>query len=153
MGKQYLTISQYAEFKGITKQAVYKRLNNSLKKYLIEIDNQKFIDFSAFGEEEINEVENFLNNKNQPFNQPFNNEIQPFFEKQLEEKDKTISKLLEQVDKLQEQNSRLIDTLNNNQKLLENTQLLLAASEKKQLMEAENQKEKKGIFKLFKKNK
>ena len=30
MGKEYLTVAEYAEIKGISKQAVYKQLNNKL---------------------------------------------------------------------------------------------------------------------------
>ena len=43
LNKDYITVSKYAEIKGISKQAVYKRLNNQLKDSLIMVDKQKCI--------------------------------------------------------------------------------------------------------------
>ena len=75
----YISVSQYAEIKGISKQAVYKQLNGKLKEFLIVVDNQKFIDLNA-----LNEVEKErLNNIEQPVEQQFNNSFQLFFENPL----------------------------------------------------------------------
>lgn len=137
----YISVSQYAEIKGISKQAVYKQLNGKLKEFLIVVDNQKFIDLNA-----LNEVERErLNNIEQPVEQQFNNSFQLFFEKQIEEKDKQIESLLNQIDQLQDQNTKLTD-------LLKNSQLLLAVEKKVMLEETtENQKEKKkGFLNIFK---
>lgn len=137
----YISVSQYAEIKGISKQAVYKQLNGKLKEFLIVVDNQKFIDLNA-----LNEVEKErLNNIEQPVEQQFNNSFQLFFEKQIEEKDKQIESLLNQIDQLQDQNTKLTD-------LLKNSQLLLAVEKKVMLEEnTENQKEKKkGFLNIFK---
>lgn len=139
--ENYITVSQYAAAKGITKQAVYKRLNNSLKQFLIVVDGKKYIDRAALGEEEkqkLNEVE-------QPLEQPFNNHFQPLLESQIAEKDKVIESLLRQIENLQEQNSKLTD-------LLRNEQVLLAAEKKLYLeQETATTKEKKGIFGIFRK--
>lgn len=125
LNKDYITVSQYAKVKGITKQAVYKQLNNHLKDSLIMVDNKKCIKIEA-----LNEVEKQqLNQVEQPFNeveQPFNNHFQPLFEKELEEKNKTIESLLRQIESLQEQNGKLTE-------LLSNSQYLLAAEQKKAL--------------------
>ena len=139
--ESYITVSEYATLKGISKQAVYKQLNNKLQPFLIMVDGKKYIDKKALSEEEnqkLNEVE-------QPFNQPLNNQSQPFLESQIAEKDKVIESLLRQIENLQEQNSKLTD-------LLRNEQVLLAA-EKKMYLEQETAttKEKKGIFGIFKK--
>lgn len=137
----YISVSQYAEIKGISKQAVYKQLNGKLKEFLIVVDNQKFIDLNA-----LNEVEKErLNNIEQPVEQQLNNSFQLFFEKQIEEKDKQIESLLNQIDQLQDQNTKLTD-------LLKNSQLLLAVEKKVMLEETtENQKEKKkGFLNIFK---
>lgn len=139
--ENHITVSEYAAIKGISKQAVYKRLNNSLKQFLIVVDGKKYIDRAALSEEEnqkLNEVE-------QPFEQPFNNHFQPLLESQIAEKDKVIESLLRQIENLQEQNSKLTD-------LLRNEQVLLAAEKKLYLeQETATTKEKKGIFGIFRK--
>lgn len=140
VSEKYITVSQYAAAKGISKQAVYKRLNNSLKNFLIMVDGKKYIDRAALSEEEnqrLNEVE-------QPIEQPFNNHFQPLLESQIAEKDKVIESLLRQIENLQEQNSKLTD-------LLRNEQVLLAAEKKLYLEQENTTKEKKGIFGIFRK--
>lgn len=146
--REYISISEYAGIKGISKQAVYKQLNNKLKGFLIVVDKKKYIDIKALNEVEqqrINQVE-------QPVEQPFNNQIQPLLAAQLEEKDKVIASLLRQIDSLQEQNGKLTE-------LLHNSQYLLAAEQKQNLsIEQETQAPassgesapKKSIFSLFK---
>ena len=122
LNKDYITISQYAEIKGISKQAVYKKLNNQLKDSLILIDNKKCLKIEVLDEverQELNQVEQPLNQ----VEQPLNNQFKPLFEKELEEKNNTIKSLLKQIETLQEQNSRLTE-------LLGNSQYLLAAEQK-----------------------
>ena len=139
--KKYLSVSEYAEIKGISKQAVYKQLNNKLKPFLIVVESKKYIDLAVLSEEETQK----LNNLEQPFEQPFNNPIQPLLENQLAEKDKVIQSLLKQIDSLQEQNKSLTE-------LLRNEQVLMAAEKKIYIpKESETIKEKKGIFGIFKK--
>ena len=121
--KEYITIAEYANIKGVSKQAVYKQLNNKLKEFEKVVDGKKCLDIGVLTEVEqqkVNQVE-----------QPLNNSFQPLLEKQIEEKDKTIQSLLRQVENLQEQNSRLTE-------LLHNSQYLLAAEQRKAL-EAEKQ--------------
>ena len=142
MDQKYITISKYAEIKGITKQAVYKQLNNKLKPFLIVVESRKYIDISALSDEErkkLNEVE-------QPIEQPLNNQIQPFLESQIAEKDRTIESLLRQVESLHQQNERLTE-------LLHNSQVLLAAEKQQLYIEQpqEQRTERKGIFSWFKK--
>ena len=133
LNKDYITVSQYAEIKGISKQAVYKRLNNQLKDSLIIVDRQKCIKIEVLDEVErqgLNQVEQPLNQ----VEQPLNNQFQPLFEKELEEKNKTIESLLRQIENLQEQNSRLTE-------LLSNSQYLLAAEQKKALEPIQQQQD------------
>ena len=139
--ESYITVSEYAALKGISKQAVYKQLNNKLQPFLIVVDGRKYIDRAA-----LTEVENQkLNEVEQPLNQPLNNQSQPFLENQIAEKDKVIESLLRQIENLQEQNSKLTD-------LLRNEQVLLAAEKKLYLeQETATTKEKKGIFGIFRK--
>ena len=41
MKKQYYTISEVAAIAGVTYQAIYKRLNSTLKDYVVTVDNRK----------------------------------------------------------------------------------------------------------------
>ena len=142
--RKHITISQYAALKGISKQAVYKRLNNKLKDFLIVVDGQKYLDIAVLSEAEKNR----LNEVEQQVERQFNNQIQPqieFLESQMEEKDKTIAALLEQIKSLQKQNENLTDIIKGNQ-------VLLAAEKQLKIEAAEDKpKEKKGIFGIFRK--
>lgn len=145
-----LTVSEYADAVGISKQAVYKKLNKSLKQFVVELNGKKYIDKAVFGDNEnqkLKEVE-------QPLNQQLNNEIQPLLVKQIEEKDNTIQSLLRQVESLQEQNGKLAELLHQNQQLLSQSQTLLAV-EKKVLLagdtDTSENKQKKGFFGIFRK--
>lgn len=138
MDKQYLSILEYAKIKGITPQAVYKQLNNKLKDFLIEVESKKYIKIEALSESELKEVEQQLNNEFNNSCQEFNNQIQPFLERQIEEKDKQIERLFQQIAEKDKQIESLQNLLNQSQQL--------QAIEKQLLLE--NQK-KKGIFRLF----
>lgn len=148
--KDYITVSQYAEIKGISKQAVYKQLNNKLNNFVKLVDGKKCLDISVLTEveqEKVNQVEQPFNQVEQQFNNPF----QPLFEKQIEEKDKTIQSLLRQVENLQEQNSRLTELLHNSQYLLAAEQRKALETEKQPPQDMEEQPqetraEKKGFF-------
>lgn len=135
--KKYLTVAEYADIVGISKQAVYKQLNNKLKPYLKEVDGKKLIDTEALNlasQPDLNEVKQPFNQHSTTLNQP----NQPFFEKQLEEKDKQIASLLKQIDALHEQNGRLTELLNNSQILLAaEKKLLIGKSEEPQPIEQE----------------
>lgn len=126
----YLTVAEYAAAKHITKQAVYKQLNTKLKEFLVVVDGQKYIDKAALGDS----IETELNKGEQPFEQPLNNQIQPFLQAQIEEKDRTIERLLRQIESLSQQNERLTD-------LLHNSQVLLAAEKQQQLITAQTESE------------
>ena len=126
MERQYLSISEFAEIKGITPQAVYKQLNNKLKDFLIEVESKKYIKIEALSESELKKVDKLFDNDFNNNSQEFNNPFQPFFEKQIEEKDKQIENL---------------------QNLLSQSQHLQAME--KQLLLDNQKKKRKGILKLF----
>lgn len=157
MENKLLTISQYAEIKGISKQAVYKKLNTKLKEFIVVENGQKFLDIKVLELEEGLKVEQHLNQIEQPLNQQLNNEVVSLLEKMLEEKNQRIQELLEQNSALQQRNEKLIDTIQeqNNRltELISQTHFLLA-TEKKNLLEngsGEKPKEKRKIFGIFKK--
>ena len=140
--KQLLSVSEFAEVVGTSKQAVYKRLNNSLKPFVVVVEGKKYIDRAVLTEEQKQKVEQPFNPKVEQVEQPFNPNFQPILEKQIEEKDKQIERLFQQI----EEKDKQIETLQN---LLNQSQQLLAI-DRKLLLEKENQKKKrKGILKLF----
>ena len=131
MEKEYLSISEYAKIRGISKQAVYQQLNKKLKPFVQVVEGQKYISKEALSEKDLKKLE-------QPIEQEFNkveqSVEQEFFIKQIAEKDKQIDTLLKQIDTLQE-------LLNQSQRL--------QAADKQLLLEKENKKSKKGFFALF----
>lgn len=126
--KRLLSVAEYAARKGISKQAVYKQLNNKLKEFVVVVDSQKYIDIAALGLEVEQQIEQHSTQDEQPIEQPKS----PFWERQIEEKDKQIESLLRQIESLQQQNSKLTD-------LLQNSQVLLAAEKQLQIAQATNE--------------
>ena len=120
--EQYITVAEYAKRKGISKQAVYKQLNNKLKVFVNLVDGKKLIDIKALQDFNSTKVEQLSTEVEQPY-----------LQKQIEEKDKVIQQLLEQITTLQEQNGRLTEQNGKLTDLLSNSQLLLAMEQKKQL--------------------
>ena len=53
----YITIAEYAQRRGVSVAAVYKRLDGTLKKYYKEIDGQKFLSVDVLAAEGITPVE------------------------------------------------------------------------------------------------
>lgn len=94
---EYLTVAEFAERAGVTKQAVYKRLNNQLQKYVIEQNGRKLIKSSALNDlySDVSQV------KSQPVEQPLNNQLIELFKAEKEEKQKIIDMLLQEKSALQ----------------------------------------------------
>ncbi len=126
--KRLLSVAEYAARKGISKQAVYKQLNNKLKEFVVVVDSQKYIDIAALGLEVEQHIEQHSTADEQPVEQP----APPFWQRQIDEKDKQIESLLRQIENLQQQNSKLTD-------LLQNSQVLLAAEKQLQIAQATNE--------------
>lgn len=156
----FMTVSQYATAKGISKQAVYKQLNNRLKNFVKLVDGIKYIDVAALGESETT----FSTEREQPIEQGLNNQDnheKDFFKAQIAEKDKTIETLLKQIDTLQTQNGNLTELLKNSQILLAQQQQLYLESKNPQEQSENTEEEtetitnqdtkKKGFFGIFKK--
>lgn len=79
---EYLTVAEFAERAGVTKQAVYKRLNNQLQKYVIEQNGRKLIKSSA-----LNDLYSDVSQaKSQPVEQPLNNQLIELFKAEKVEK-------------------------------------------------------------------
>ena len=156
---KYLTIKEYAEIRGVSVSAVYKRLSTSLQPYVETIEGKKVLKYQVLFDEGLNDYSTPSNELPQPSSTSF-------WEEQLREKDKQIERLQEELrraaasadekDKyIQEQGRRLAELLEQSNKLQENNQVLigLANDYKAKLEEgsSSNSNEKKGFFRrLFK---
>lgn len=142
--RKYVSVAEYARIKKISRQAVYKKLNNQLSPFVKRVDNKVFISVSALSENERIEVEQLdnqqFNQVEQPYNQPTNPQNLEILGAQLAEKDKQIQTLFEQINSLQEQNLRLTEMLNNSQ--------LMIAAHTKNILDTQTEK-RKGFLSLF----
>ena len=167
--KRYLTISEYCERIGRTKQAVYSKLNKALKPYVIEIDGKKYIDSVIFIEYHHHKADPTEKVKDSQDNStPTVNESQgqssnflAFLQQQIAEKDKQIALLQQQNADLQqsnkekdthiiEQSNKITILLEQSQELQRNSQYLLAQANNNEQENNEDPKvesEKKGFFK------
>ena len=161
--RDYLTIAEYAAIQGVSKQAVYQRLDGSLKPFLKVIKGQKVLDFAALPEEKKKELEQ---DSSQCSTSPENDnltQILPILEQQLKEKDKQIERLQEEIKTLhtaaaekdkhiQEQAAKLSELLEQAQELNKNNQILIARTQETPLLEDGERKQ--GFFsRLFKRQK
>ena len=135
MEKEYLSIKEYADIRGVSTTSVYKRLNTTLKEYLVMVEGKKMLKSSVLEDEGFNRVGN---NGDNDFIQPAS--TASLAEKQLEIKDKQIEELTEQIkqlqedsrkkdDFIQEQSKKITELLEQSHILLQNNQLLLAGKQ------------------------
>lgn len=106
---EYLTIKEVAEIAGVTQQAVYKQLNNKLKKYYKEVEGKKRLHIDVL--KEFNST--VEQNVEQPLNKSLTTSLTTTIEllsKQLDQKDKQINDLNDRLKEAQE--------LNRNQQIL-----------------------------------
>lgn len=108
--KELFTVKEYSEAAGVTQQAVYKRLNKGLSKFVVEVDGQKFIKREALEELEAKRQE-----QESQDNQTSRHETD--FSLMVETLSKTIDLLQNQLavkdDQIRELNARLEQALNN----------------------------------------
>ena len=50
MKTEYLSVKDFADRAGVSQQAIYKQLNNKLKKYVKVVENKKYLHISALDE-------------------------------------------------------------------------------------------------------
>ena len=167
--KRYITVAEYCEYINKSKQAIYPKLEKSLKPYVIEIDGKKYIDsvvFIKYHHQEADPTEEVKGS--QGFSTPKVNESQgisseflKFLQDQITEKDKQIALLQQQNADLQQSNkekdthiieqaNKITLLLEQSQELQRNSQILLATANNTE--QAENtdtiaEVEKKGFFK------
>ena len=105
---KYLTIKEYAEIRGVSVSAVYKRLSTSLQPYVKTIEGKKVLKYQVLFDEGLKDYST-------PSSQTSSTS---FLEEQLREKDK-------QIERLQEELRRLAELLEQANKLQENNQVLI----------------------------
>lgn len=170
--KDYLTIKEYAELKGVSKTAVYKRLNTTLNPYLTVIDGKKHINRKALEEEDLpTNSTDTVNFKPTVKTTVESGAESNFLKLQLNEKEEQIKQLTGQIKELTESNKekdkfiqelslKLVELTQQSHILLQNNQVLLADKTTETKVNSNNdivragqeeEKEKKSIFKrLFK---
>lgn len=119
--ENYLSVSEYAKAKGITKQAVYKQLNNQLKDFLIVVEGKKYIDKAALSDVRQPETTTVEQPVEQPVETIFNESLTLVIDTlkgQLEAKDRQIAEKDRQISELQA-------LLSQSQQLQQNSQVLL----------------------------
>lgn len=149
MKKEFYTVSEFAKLCGISKQAVYKRLNNSLKEFVKVENGQKLIAAAAFSLFKGQEVEQQVKQQVDDVEQQG---LMSFLQKQIEEKDKQIEALQNQIVSLNNLISNLTleltEITKQSQELNRNNQILLLNQKEIKQLQSNN---KKSIFnKLFK---
>ena len=147
--KQYITVAEYAKRMNVSKQTVYNQLKKDLKDYLIVVEGKKCIKTEVFNLFQSNLNQKFETNF-QDF-QPKLETVETILKAQLEDKDRLIERLLEQADTLQAQNADLIEQIGKLTEIINNSQVLLAVEKNRSIEQETQKKEKKGIFRLFRK--
>lgn len=168
MGNQYVSIAEFAKLAGVSKQAVYSRLDSQELTNFIQVETsgkrqKKLINtdaLSLFNSSKVNQVEQ----ENIQVEQPLEQSIS-CLQDQLKEKDKTIETLLAQISQLQEsnhslsqslvdQNKEITRLLDQQQQLQQSQQILYARlqapAEKESTQTPEDQKKSSFFSRFFK---
>ena len=175
-GKEYLTVAEFAESAGISKQAVYFQLDSRLEPYLIQVENKKMIEKSALERFYSSQVDSSCSSQNSSFSQVDSSQIQvknpaektdltkemfDLLKQDLEKKDKQIEKLQNSVLELSRQISELakgsiyITAADKTEKIMQNTsenivEPAAAAAENQEKEENQNTENKKKWFQFWK---
>ena len=130
---ELLTVQQFADAAGISKQAVYKALNNKLMPYVQLFDGKKMLNNKALREVYGVEVE-------QPDNPSLNNQSQPMdaliamLQKELDAKNEQISAQQRQLEAKDRQIEQLTSALDHTTSSLQAAQALHAGTMQQQLV-------------------
>ena len=93
MNKELYTVAEFAKIAGVSKQAVYSRLDKGLKQFVQKVDGQKMLKKEALQLYDKQEVEQ-SNSSNLSTLDLLSKKIESL-QRQLEEKDKQIERLTE----------------------------------------------------------
>ena len=139
---EYLSVKQFSERAGVSSQAVYKQLNNKLKKFKKVENGKTYVNIrglscfvSTNSTNVVQPVEQLSTNVEQPVEQMIE-----LLKEQLKAKD-------EQIRALNEQLKAKDETLKNAMRITENTQILLKNKQEKSMPAIkEKKKEQQGAF-------
>ena len=152
---EYISVKDYAMLKGISKSAVYKKLSTTLQPYVEVVEGKKMLKIQCLTESEL---KRYSTNSGKVFNP--NSTI---LEEQLRAKDKQIESLQEQIKELNiamatkdehimKQSTKLTQLIEQSNKLQENNQILIGMVNDTKAIESSTpppSTERKGFFKRF----
>lgn len=100
MNDELLTVAEFAKRAGVSKQAIYSRLDKGLKQFVQVVDGQKMLNIKALQQYNNKEVEQEIQENQSSIEQPCTtldllNKTIETLQKQLDEKDKQIQMLTE----------------------------------------------------------
>ena len=137
-GPEYLSIADFADTAGVSKQAVYKRLDKDLKPYLKIIDGRKCLEVSAI---ELFQTTPGLSTQSSTVETTKDKQSINYLMLQLQEKDRLLAQqqdtIKDQLAQIKELNAHIIDLskaqteiLRKQSQLQENFQILLGQQQK-----------------------
>lgn len=132
--KQLLTVKEYAKELNISRQAVYKKLDNELKPYLKVVNNQKMISSNALKEMATTKVDKQVDEKDNQITTMLSNTIE-ILTKQLSIKDNQIEQQSYQINQLNERIKELTERIADLTELQRNNQVLMLHDKKPKLLE------------------
>lgn len=141
MNKEKLTIKEVADTVGVSYQAIYKRLNSTLKNYVVVENGRKLLKSEVLSEFDLTQSSTVKSTKSSTVKEDFkpsssnnaneeellkdkrrNEELIDDLRAQIKEKDEQIKNQSEHIIEL---SNRITELFDNNQKLQLNYQLLL----------------------------
>ena len=138
MDKDYLTIREYADIKGVSYHAIYKKLNTTLLPYVKEVKGHKVLKKEVLDDfvnpQNFNVKENLFNVKEKKFN-PSDEGVEPSalgVEEELKRVNARNEELIDDLRaeikakdaQLQQMTEKIVDLFETNQRLMENNQKL-----------------------------
>ena len=156
MKNEYLTIAEFAETVGVSKQAIYQQLNKKLKGFVQVVDGKKCVEKTALALYVINDVEQEVE-QGVMTDLPTIDEIYAMVEEFYNEK--LCTEMQARIDQLEEDKRQLYIQLERKDKQLEEkertlqqAQTLHLGTQTGNLLEEDTQAGRKGLFKrIFKK--
>lgn len=128
--KEFYTVAEISDLRGISKQAVYKAFNHRLKPYVVVVDGRKCLKSEA-----LSLLVDQPNNQPKKVEQQVESDERPspsmidFLMKQIDEKDKQIESLQQDIREsrihIQEQSKKLAELLEQSNQLQQNNQMLI----------------------------
>lgn len=140
--KRYISVAEFARLKGVSQQAIYKKLNNTLNPYVVIVEGRKMLDATALelgGVEPTVKQQNQQNQSNQPLK---GSTVENELKRLVEEQRATIEKLQKELEEARAQIShkdeiienmttRLLSMAETQQELIRNSQILVAQAQEK----------------------